>query len=70
LIPILGPRTYEQLAGNLSALEVTLSLEQIARMDETSQIALGTPHEQVHGSVAAIAGGNPELIQSRIIPVA
>jgi aryl-alcohol dehydrogenase-like predicted oxidoreductase len=70
LIPILGPRTYEQLAGNLRALEVTLSLEQIARLDETSQIALGTPHEQVHGSAAAIAGGNPELIQSRIIPVA
>jgi aryl-alcohol dehydrogenase-like predicted oxidoreductase len=70
LIPILGPRTYEQLAGNLRALEVSLSPEQIARLDETSQIALGTPHEQIHGSAAAIAGGKPELLRTRIIPVA
>jgi aryl-alcohol dehydrogenase-like predicted oxidoreductase len=70
LIPILGPRTYEQLAGTLSALEVNLSGEQIGRLDETSQIACGTPHEQIHGSAAAIAGGNPELLESRVIPVA
>ena len=70
LIPILGPRTYEQLAGSLGALEVNLSQEQIGRLDETSQIALGTPHEQTHGSAAAIAGGKPELLQTRIIPVA
>jgi aryl-alcohol dehydrogenase-like predicted oxidoreductase len=70
LIPILGPRNYEQLAGNLSALELTLSREQIGLLDETSQIAFGTPHEQTHGSAAAIAGGKPELIQSRVIPVA
>ena len=70
LIPILGPRTSEQLAGSLSALEVNLSREQIARLDETSEIALGTPHEQTQGSAAAIAGGKPELLQSRVIPVA
>ena len=70
LIPILGPRTSEQLAGSLSALEVNLSREQIARLDETSEISLGTPHEQTQGSAAAIAGGKPELLQSRVIPVA
>jgi aryl-alcohol dehydrogenase-like predicted oxidoreductase len=70
LSPILGPRTYEQLAGSLGALEVNLSQEQIGRLDETSQIAFGTPHEQTHGSAAAIAGGKPELLQTRIIPVA
>ena len=66
LIPVLGPRTYQQPASDLSALEVTLSLEQIARLDEKSEIALGTPHEQIHGSAAAIAGGKPELLQTRI----
>ena len=70
LIPILGPRTYEQLAGSLGALEVNLSQEQIGRLDETSQIAFGTPHEQTHGSAAAIAGGKPELLRSRTVPVA
>jgi aryl-alcohol dehydrogenase-like predicted oxidoreductase len=70
LIPILGPRTYEQLLGSLGALEVNLSQEQIGRLDETSQIAFGTPHEQTHGSAAAIAGGKPELLRPRVIPVA
>ena len=70
LIPILGPRTSEQLAGTLTALEVNLSQEQIGRLDEASQIAFGTPHEQTHGSAAAIAGGKPELLQPRVIPVA
>ena len=69
-VPILGPRTYQQLAGTLTALEVNLSQEQIGRLDEASQIAFGTPHEQTHGSAAAIAGGKPELLQPRIIPVA
>lgn len=68
LIPILGPRTYEQLAGTLGALEVTLSPEQIARLDETSQIPLGTPHEQIRDSAAAIAGGNTEALELRVIP--
>src|SRR5918995_3364786 len=67
LIPILGPRTCEQLAGTLTALEVNLSQEQIDRLDEASQIALGTPHEQIHGSAAAIAGGKPELLEPRVI---
>jgi aryl-alcohol dehydrogenase-like predicted oxidoreductase len=69
-IPILGARTYEQLAGTLGAPEVNLSREQIGLLDETSQIAFGTPHEQIHGSAAAIAGGNPDLLESRVIPVA
>jgi aryl-alcohol dehydrogenase-like predicted oxidoreductase len=70
LIPILGPRTHEQLVGALGALEVNLSQEQMGRLDETSAIALGTPHEQTHGSAAAIAGGKPELLEPRVIPVA
>ena len=68
MIPILGPHTYEQLAGTLGAVEVTLSTEQIARLDETSQIPLGTPHEQIRDSIAAIAGGNSEALQLRVIP--
>jgi hypothetical protein len=70
LIPILGPRTSEQLAGTIAALDVNLSQEQIGRLNESSQIAFGTPHEQTHGSAAAIAGGNMEVLQPRVIPVA
>ena len=70
LIPILGPRTPEQLVGTLSTLNLTLAPNHITRLDETSRIPLGTPHEQIDGSKAAIAGGAPEAVQIPIIPVA
>jgi aryl-alcohol dehydrogenase-like predicted oxidoreductase len=70
LIPILGPRTPAQLAGTLSALKLTLAENQIARLDETSQIPLGTPHEQIAGSATAMAGGKPELLEAPRIPTA
>ena len=70
LIPILGSRTREQLDATLGALDVTLSAEQITRLDAASAIPMGTPHEQIKGSTAAIAGGNPELLELPIIPAA
>jgi aryl-alcohol dehydrogenase-like predicted oxidoreductase len=69
LIPILGPRTPEQLAGTLNGLKIVLAQEQIARLDEASAIPLGTPHEQIAGSTAAIAGGDPELLVPPVLPV-
>jgi len=70
LIPIIGPRTPEQLAGNLRALNVTLSQQQIARLDEASAIPLGTPHDQINGSAAAMAGNKPESLDMPPVPVA
>ena len=69
LIPILGSRTPEQIAGTLGALNVKLSHAQIARLDEVSAAPLGTPHEQINDSAAAIAGGNPELLNLPSVPV-
>ena len=37
-LPIIGPRTLAQLENNLAAAKVTLSPEQIARLDEVSAI--------------------------------
>jgi aryl-alcohol dehydrogenase-like predicted oxidoreductase len=68
LIPILGSRTRDQLDSTLGALDVKLSSEQIARLDTASAIALGTPHEQIKKSAAAIAGGKPELLDMPVIP--
>jgi hypothetical protein len=48
---------------------VTLSQEQIARLDAASTIPLGTPHEQINSSAATIAGGKPELLDWTSIPV-
>jgi hypothetical protein len=33
------------------------------------QYKLGTPHEQIEGSKATIAGGRPDVLQVPIIPV-
>ncbi len=70
LIPILGSRTREQLDATLGAVNVTLSQDQVARLDAASAIALGTPHEQINGSAVAIAGDKPELLELQAIPVA
>ena len=41
---LLGVRTFKQLEDNLGALDVTLSSDQIARLEEVSKIDLGFPH--------------------------
>ncbi|MBN3134260.1 aldo/keto reductase [Pectobacterium punjabense] len=58
LIPILGSRTLAQLDDALLALNVTLSEDQIARLDEVSAISLGTPHEQIAGTLPRAQGSD------------
>ena len=70
LIPILGPRTREQLDGTLGALDVKLSPEQIARLDAASAVPLGVPHDIAREYAGRLAGGKPELLDSPAIPVA
>jgi aryl-alcohol dehydrogenase-like predicted oxidoreductase len=70
LIPILGSRTREQLDGTLGALDVKLSSDHVARLDRVSTVSLGTPHEQINGSAATIAGGKPELLDLPALPAA
>jgi len=45
IVPILGARTAEQLRDNLGCLDVTLSPEQLSRLEEASRIDLGFPHD-------------------------
>lgn len=69
LIPILGPRTREQFDATIGALALTLSADQVSRLDGASAVALGVPHEQINGGAAALAGGKPELFVPRALPV-
>ncbi len=57
LIPILGSRTRSQLDDTLAALNVTLSDEQVARLDRVSAIELGTPHDQIAATLPRAQGG-------------
>ena len=45
VIPILGARTREQLDESLGCLEVELSPDHLARLDEASAIELGFPYD-------------------------
>ena len=64
VIPIIGPRTADQLRTNLAAAELRLSPEQVARLDAVSAFPLGYPQELLAdpGSINAITGGNADLL--------
>ncbi len=70
LIPIIGPRTVEQLDDYLSALDVTLSVDQFALLSEASAVSLGVPHEAAEAQQPALAGGDPDRMVPPAVPVA
>jgi aryl-alcohol dehydrogenase-like predicted oxidoreductase len=72
VIPILGPRTPEQLAENLGATNVTLNPQQVARLDAASAIALGFPHDMLaaEAQTKRLAGGIPDQVDAIQTPVA
>jgi len=45
VIPIIGARKLAQIEDNIRSLQVTLSPEQLQRLDKTSAISLGFPHD-------------------------
>lgn len=56
--PVLGARTPVQLEDNLGALDLTLSSEHIARLDQASAVPLGFPHDMLAAPSNAMAFGN------------
>jgi aryl-alcohol dehydrogenase-like predicted oxidoreductase len=45
IVPILGVRRREQLEDNLGALDLELTAEELARLEEVSRVELGFPHD-------------------------
>jgi aryl-alcohol dehydrogenase-like predicted oxidoreductase len=56
VIPILGARTADQLAGNLACLDADLPPDALARLDQASHVARGFPHDFL-ASADFISGG-------------
>jgi aryl-alcohol dehydrogenase-like predicted oxidoreductase len=56
IIPILGARTAQQLADNLTCLDVNLPPDALARLDQASHITRGFPHDFL-ASADCIFGG-------------
>ncbi len=54
---IFGARTMEQLDSNLAALDITLTAEQRAALDEATQPKLNFPHDFLRNVTAGIQGG-------------
>jgi aryl-alcohol dehydrogenase-like predicted oxidoreductase len=67
MIPILGARQLEQLQDNLKCLEVTLSTEQLQRLNQVSQIELGFPHDFLSSDMIhdRLFGGTYDAIDAR-----
>ena len=67
-IPVIGPRTPDQLTDYLAALEVSLSQAQFDRIDEVSAVSLGVPHDASNAQLAAITGGETAAIKPPVLP--
>ncbi|MCU5774447.1 aldo/keto reductase [Erwiniaceae bacterium BAC15a-03b] len=58
-VPIIGPRTLDQLNDNLGALSVELSTEQINRLDTVSTLNLKAPERKV---IDWASGNTPRIV--------
>jgi diketogulonate reductase-like aldo/keto reductase len=45
VIPIIGARKLAQIEDNIRSLDLTLSPEQLQRLDKASAVSLGFPHD-------------------------
>jgi aryl-alcohol dehydrogenase-like predicted oxidoreductase len=62
-VTIIGPRNQKQLKDNLASLELTLTDEQISRLNSVSEISYGSPHEIIDQSQALLFGRGTGLIE-------
>ncbi|MFI8341903.1 hypothetical protein ACIF8W_17810 [Streptomyces sp. NPDC085639] len=54
----------------LSALDVQLTDEQYARLDNVSAMPLGVPHQGIAGSLGLLQGGDGSSLIAPVVPVA
>jgi aryl-alcohol dehydrogenase-like predicted oxidoreductase len=71
-LPIIGPRSVVQLEDNLAAVNLTLTAEQIARLDEVSAVPEIFPYSLLsnHEYRQRIAGGRLDKLDLPATPVA
>ena len=71
-LPIIGPRTLEQLEENLASAKLTLTPQQIAKLDAVSAIPTIFPHKLYTAREARqlYSGGKADLIVLPLEPVA
>ncbi|MGL5457013.1 MAG: aldo/keto reductase [Citrobacter telavivensis] len=72
VLPIIGPRTHEQLEQNLASVKLTLSPQQIERLDQASAIPAVFPHRMYSepSTIQLYTGGKADLFDLPADPVA
>jgi aryl-alcohol dehydrogenase-like predicted oxidoreductase len=70
IIPILGARKLEQLEEAFEAMNLSLTQEQVERLDVVSQVVLGNPHDIITQGSAQSEGGKLGVLRHPKIPVA
>jgi aryl-alcohol dehydrogenase-like predicted oxidoreductase len=68
LVPVIGPRTIEQMESYLASLDVRLDEEQYSRLDDASRIAMGQPYEQLAAQPTATLGGDAAVLAPARVP--
>lgn len=61
VIPILGARTAQQLADNLTCLDVDLPPDALARLDQASHVTRGFPHDFLASADFILGGMSRQL---------
>jgi diketogulonate reductase-like aldo/keto reductase len=61
IIPILGARTAQQLADNLTCLNVDLPPEALTRLDRASPVTRGFPHDFLASADYTLGGMSAQL---------
>ncbi|HMR62965.1 MAG TPA: aldo/keto reductase [Anaerolineae bacterium] len=66
IVPLIGARTLAQLEDNLGCLNVTLTGEQLAALNEVSRFELGFPHEFINSPQIRdlLSGGTHDKIDN------
>ena len=59
--PILGARTAQQLAENLTCIDVDSPPEELARLDRASYVARGFPYDFLAGADHTLGGMSAQL---------
>jgi aryl-alcohol dehydrogenase-like predicted oxidoreductase len=62
MIPVIGARKVSQLVDNLGCVDVALTPQHQARLDEASRIDLGFPYDFIRGGRSSFMGPVSELI--------
>jgi aryl-alcohol dehydrogenase-like predicted oxidoreductase len=68
LVPVIGPRTVDQVDSYIASLDVRLDADQYRRLDDVSRIRLGQPYEQLATQAVATLGGDADVFPPVTIP--